>query len=438
MARGLTSDWTTWNTNATFPLDYARSAAAAHYVPVFSYYQLLQSARSCGGCGEQQRDLTNLNSPALMAAYYSDFTTLMKRLGVKTYGGVAGFGGTAIVQVEPDFSAYAEQAVLSGGQCFGFCTGSANDPAHLRAAVASSGDSDLAGYANTYSGFVEALTHIRDLYAPNVLLGYHVSNWATAADIGSDSSPTLDVTTLADEVVAFSRAAGAGRYNLVFNDVLDRDAGYYQSVYGNPHVWWDRDNVSFPNFHRWESYLATILAGLAKPGVVWQIPLGNQYYDTENNTLRGTTRTMRAEYLFAHPREVSGIGVVALLFGPGGGGQTGIRRCRQRRRRRQPSTVLHQLWLVPGPDLRQPRGPELGRRWRVLPGRRHGLLLPSRGAAVAPGAADVVGPPTAPHPERRPVAPFRRLHVGVRPPSRGQAAPILASGPVPLERMARY
>jgi len=156
-----------------------------------------------------------------------------------------------------------------------------------------------------------------------VLLGYHVSNWATAIDIGSDSASTLDVTTLADEVVAFSRPAGAGRYDLVFNDVLDRDAGYYQTVYGNPHVWWDRDNVSFPNFHRWESYLGTILAGLAKPGVVWQIPLGNQYYDTENNTA-GHYQDNRVEYLFAHPREVSGIGVVALLFGAGGANQTGF------------------------------------------------------------------------------------------------------------------
>jgi len=320
---GTSSDWATWNSNAMFPLYYAQSAAAAHHVPVFSYYQLLQSADTCGSCGEQQRDLTNLNSASLMAAYFADFATLMKRLGHGTYGGVAGFGETAVVQVEPDLSAYAEQAVLSGGQCFGFCIGAANNPANLKAAVASSGDADVAGYANTYAGFVGALAHLRDLYAPNVLLGYHVSNWASATDIGSNPSATLNVTALADEVVSFSKAAGAGRYDLIFNDVLDRDAGYYQTVYGNPNVWWDRDNVTFPNFHRWESYLGTILAGIGKPGVVWQIPLGNQYYDTENNTT-DHYQDNRVEYFFAHPTELSSIGVVALLFGPGAGGQTGF------------------------------------------------------------------------------------------------------------------
>ena len=45
----------------------------------------------------------------------------------------------------------------------------------------------MAGYANTYHGFVLALAHLRDLYAPNVLLGYHVSNWASLTDIGSST-----------------------------------------------------------------------------------------------------------------------------------------------------------------------------------------------------------------------------------------------------------
>jgi len=322
LSGGAGTGWQTWNANAEFPLFYAQSAAAAHRVPVFSYYNLLQSVSTCSAsCGEAQKDLTNLNSTSTMSAYLSDFTTLMKRLGPGTYNGIVGFGGTAVVHVEPDLSAYAEQATINGANCFGFCTGANNNPDNLKVAVASTGDTDVAGFANTWHGFNLALAHIRNLYAPNVLLGYHVSNWAGGADIGSSSDPNLDVTGLANTVASFTSASGVSSYDLIFNDVLDRDAGYYQTVYGNPNVWWDRFNVNLPNFHRWESYLATILLTDNKPAVVWQIPVGNEYFDTENDS-NGHYQDNRVEYFFAHPTELTNIGVVGLLFGGGAGGVT--------------------------------------------------------------------------------------------------------------------
>jgi hypothetical protein len=322
LSGGAEIGWQTWNANATFPLDYAQSAAAAHHIPVFSYYNMLQSATTCGSsCSEAQNDLTNLNTVPTMTAYFEDFTTLMKRLGPGTYNGIAGFGGTAIVQVEPDLSAYAEEATINSANCYGFCTGENNNPDNLKATVASTGDPDVAAYANTWHGFILALAHIRNLYAPNVLLGYHVSNWASTTDIGSSSDPNLDVTSLANTVASFTTASGASNYDLIFNDVLDRDAGYYQTVYNDPGVWWDRDNVNFPNFHRWESYLGTILSSVGKPGMVWQIPVGNEYFDTENDS-PGHTQDNRVEYFFAHPTELTNIGIVGLLFGAGGSGVT--------------------------------------------------------------------------------------------------------------------
>ena len=71
--------WQTWNTNAEYPLLYARGARKRGYVPVFPYYMLLQSTGSCDACPEAQRDLTNLNTPSLTAAYYRDFAMLLKR-----------------------------------------------------------------------------------------------------------------------------------------------------------------------------------------------------------------------------------------------------------------------------------------------------------------------------------------------------------------------
>ncbi|MDX6678185.1 MAG: hypothetical protein QOE31_2237, partial [Solirubrobacteraceae bacterium] len=127
------SGWQAWNDNAQFPLWYAQGAAARGYIPVFPYYMLLQSNGSCGSCGEAQKDLSNLGNPATMNAYYADFAKLMQRLGTGTYDGVAGFGATAIVHVEPDLSGYAQQAVLDNANCYAHCTGTGNDPALLKA-----------------------------------------------------------------------------------------------------------------------------------------------------------------------------------------------------------------------------------------------------------------------------------------------------------------
>ena len=191
--------WQTWTADAEFPLVYAQDAHARGAIPVLTYYMLLQSTGPCGSCGEPQQDLTNLNTNSLMASYYQDFATVMQRLGWATVGGIAGYGGTVIVQVEPDLSGYAEQAVLDpSASCYGYCTGTGNDPNLLRASVASSGDPDVAAYPNTWRGFNLALLHLRDLYAPKVELGFHVSDWATGLDIGSDPSPTLSGTTQGD------------------------------------------------------------------------------------------------------------------------------------------------------------------------------------------------------------------------------------------------
>jgi hypothetical protein len=315
-----TSDtWRNWNDNATFPLNYARSAAARHAIPVFPYYELLQSAGPCDSCGEAEKDLAHLASPSVMRAYYSDVRTLMQRLGPGTYGSVAGFGKTAIVHVEPDLSGYAEQAVLDpASNCYGHCTGTGNDPSLLRASVASSGFADVSGYANTFAGFAQAIAHLRDRYAPNVLLAFHVSNWAPLHDVGSEHQ-ALDAVALGKLAGTFARLAGRG-YQLLFNDVADRDAGYYKTVNGSD-VWWDKLNVAVPNFRRWEQFVSAVSNVAARPVIVWQIPLGNQYFETENNTWNHY-QDNRAEYFFGHVAELRANGIIALLFGRGNDGSS--------------------------------------------------------------------------------------------------------------------
>lgn len=322
------SGWETWNGNAEFPLYYAQSAASHGYIPVFTYYELLQSNGSCGSCGEAQKDLSNLNNASLMNSYFQNFALLMQRLGSGSYNNITGFGQTAIVHIEPDLSGYAEQAVLNNGSCYSYCTGQGNDPANLAASVASSGDADVAAYPNTYQGFNWALLHLRDLYAPNVLLAFHVSDWATATDIGTNTSSGVDANGLGSEAGSFAAQsgitgvpAGLSSYDLLFNDVSDRDAAYYKYVYGDPSHWWDRLNVTFPNFQRWETYIRAASQAAGRSFIIWQIPEGNQYFDTENNT-NGHYQDNRAEYFFSHIPELQAAGIIGLLFGAGNGGST--------------------------------------------------------------------------------------------------------------------
>jgi hypothetical protein len=323
------SGWATCNTSGQFPLYYAQGVASHSYLPVFSYYEILRSNGTCGSCGEAQKDLANLNNASLMSSYFQNVTLFMQRLGSGTYGGITGFGKTAIVHVEPNLSAYAEQAVLNvGSGCYSCCTGTGNNPALLTAAVASSGDNDVAAYPNTYQGFNWALLHLRDLNAPNVLLAFHVSDWATGTDIGSSGSTSLGAVTFGREAGSFAAQAGisgvptgTSRYDLLFNDGSDRDAGYYKYVLGDAAAWWDRLNVTFPNFHRWESYVGAISTTANRSVIVWQIPIGNQYFDTENNT-NGHYQDKRAEYFLSHIPELQQNGIIGLVFGAGNGGST--------------------------------------------------------------------------------------------------------------------
>jgi hypothetical protein len=313
---GPGSGWQTWMPNATFPLVYAKLATSEHHIPVLDYYMLLQSSGPCSNCSEAQKDLAHLNDQHVMADYFDDFATLMKRLGSGTWNGVKGFGGTVIVHIEPDLSGHAEEAVLDSHECFGYCTGVGNNPSLLRAAVASSGVGSVAGYPNTYLGFNLALLHLRDLYAPNVLLAYHLSNWSTRTDIGSSTNTHLNAAELGAKAGAFAAESGVapvdGRtstYNLVFNDVSDRDS----QVSG---IWWDATNRTYPNFARWESYVGSAAEVFKKPVFIWQVPLGNRWFRSENGS-PGHTQDNRIEDFFAHPQQLMNAGIAAVLYGSG-------------------------------------------------------------------------------------------------------------------------
>jgi len=264
-----------------FAADYMSNSQANGYIPVFTWYELLQSTPSTGA-NESDRDFSNLNNAGTMNAYYANFKLLMQKAGA--------FGKQVVVHVEPDLWAYLQQRAGSG------------DASTLTASVANSGFADVATMPNTVQGFAWALLHLRDLYAPNAVLGIHASVWSAGV-------------TNPDATAAFLNSAGisanthASTWDVVVSDVDDHDAGWWEQNGSNR--WW-----APTDFTAYLAWVAELKAKTGRQQIVWQVPVGNQYYLTMNNTC-GHYQDNVAPYFLAHPADLSSAGLIAVLFGGG-------------------------------------------------------------------------------------------------------------------------
>jgi len=295
--------WATWNTSGAFVTWYVQESVAANVLPVFDYYMLLQSSPAAGS-GEMAQDLSNLKNVSTMTAYWAD----VKLFFQKAAAGASGH--PVVMHVEPDLWGYIEQAATAH-----------NAGSDVPAAVASTGNADLAGLPNTAAGFAQAFVKLRDKYAPSVLLAYHLSDWGTMVDLHSSQTSDAETDTLAAKAAAFYTSLGAS-YDLSFNDLSDRDSGFYKNIYGDGGAsWWNA--TDFPRYAR---FIAGFVAATGKRVVVWQIPMGNTLMRATNDTW-GHYADNRPEYFLnnvtdGHLALWRDAGVIGLLFGGGASGTT--------------------------------------------------------------------------------------------------------------------
>ena len=264
--------WATWNENGTFVTRYIAESRAAGVTPVFTYYQLLPSQPAAGG-DEKAKDLANLRNAATMRAYWRDLSLFLRRARGR---------GTVVAHIEPDLWGYLEQA----------------------------------GKARLARRFADHVVRLRNRLAPNVVLGWHLSIWGTGDDPTYSNPPIGHMAALAARSARFWRAAHGNRFDLLFLDVEDRDAGYNAHINGDPNSGWDA-----ADYDRTAAYLRALHARTRKPIVIWQIPLGNSTLPDEWGRFRDT----RVEtWLGQRPRlvQLRDAGVVALLFGGGADGTT--------------------------------------------------------------------------------------------------------------------
>lgn len=303
--------WETWNQPAgQFATYYMQESAQHGYMPTFVYYEICLTngphpSDYCGGHNVDQ-DTGNLTSASAMNAYFGNWVLMLQK--------IRAFGKPVLVIVEPDLWGFLQNAANGSDNAAG-----------VPASVANSGFADAAGFPNNAQGFAWALLHMRDKYAPNAVLTLHASTWASGNDIATSTDARLDVAGMARQEATFLNSAGlvgnpagVSSWDLISSDVADFD-----SAQPNGRSWWDRYNRTFPNFARYLTFIGDISQQTHRRVVMWQVPMGNQYFDTMNNT-PGHYQDNRAEYILGNVSSFATAGVIAVLFGPGNGGTMNI------------------------------------------------------------------------------------------------------------------
>jgi hypothetical protein len=176
-----------------------------------------------------------------MATYFGDFKLLMQR--------AKDLARPVVVMLEADGFAFLQQQ--------------SNQNPNAYAAVAATGIPELAGLPNTVAGWGMAFLQLRkSTAATNVVLGVHISGWASGKDI-AHYSVTDPLQPEVDKVHAFlaplglaANATGA-TYDFLVGDPLDRDADFYRLTQGQDRWWNAADNASTNtrSFNRYAEWL---------------------------------------------------------------------------------------------------------------------------------------------------------------------------------------
>lgn len=278
----LGSNWTQWNPNGAFVTMYLQESQNLGILPVFTYYGILRSSPAklepSALAAEIQK---NCRDAKTMRRYFEDLRLLMQLAGAHNK--------PVILHVEPGLWA----RFLTAPEF------APNGLDQIKVMVKSSGVPELEGLDDSAASFGRAFGVLRDRFAPNVLLAWHVSK----------------VDGLTPEVAA-EALLRCGAWELLFTDVGDRDSGYKEAR-GATDAWWKE--ADFAAFRDWGKQ---VYARTGLPLLLWRIPLGNTHMAACNNT-PWHFMDNRAEYWLenypSNPRiaEWADAGFMGLLFGGG-------------------------------------------------------------------------------------------------------------------------
>lgn len=265
---------------------FAEETRARGQIPMVTYYVVLHSSGGVKGTGE----LEALNDPVYLARYLADFRFMLQQLGE----------GPALVHVEPELWAYAQQ--------------SDSDPHAIPTAVPEAAPVDCGAEEATFAGLGRCLVTMARIHAPGAKIGLHGSGWATGSDVLLNTDPDRDVAG-AGMSVGYFLAATAPDADLVFVDATDRDAGFDAET--GDATWWDETNGTLPNFHQAFTWSSALSEATQRPHLWWRVPFGNEALSGD----AGQWNDNRLDYFFAHMSEVAAAHGVGVAFGAGAEGQ---------------------------------------------------------------------------------------------------------------------
>lgn len=271
----LVFGWENWNPGGLFAKLVGQVDVGKHTTPMSTVWAI-------AGNGENNFD--TLVNDTYMTQYWDAAKLLMQRY--------AELDTPALVHVEPDFWAYAQQK--SHGD-------PSTVPAHL-APTCSNLPADVSGMARCW------IKLARDL-APKVVIGLHASEWG------------------GEDVGGFLNKLGVAEADLVVIDILDRDAGCFedgklaQCMRGGTY-YLDETNKTSPNYAERLAFAKDVSTTTGKPILWWQLPLGVPS-DKPGGT-SGHFRDNKVHYLFSHVQDFVDAGGLGATFGTGAADQTDV------------------------------------------------------------------------------------------------------------------
>lgn len=312
LSPGWADNWGWSEFNGSYAFRYMKEAESMDALPVFEFY-LLNNIGTGGTAGLYNKT----KDPATMKSYFDQYKLLLSR--------AKEFGKPVLILIEADGFAFLQLQ-----------TGS--DPGAY-AAIADSTVPELAGLPNTIAGWGLAFLELKKkMNADNVVLGMHISAWASSRDI-SYSSSTIPLEPEVDKVYNFLAPLGLAdnqtgiQYDLLVGDPLDRDCDYYRIKFGYDR-WWDTSSdasINSKSFNRYAEWLRLWNVKTEKRWVLWQIALGNANHLNVTNSAAFKSREgykdNKVEYFLGrgstdHRAKFADSGVIGLLFGRGASDQS--------------------------------------------------------------------------------------------------------------------
>lgn len=307
----LTQGWRSWNgDDPSYPIEHARVFEPMGQIQVVTFYY-------------SNNNPSQYTGTAFMTTYFNDLKLLFQKINQYSTNKI-------IVHIDPDL--------------IGFWT-SSNYTATTAGVVAvgSTGIAEIASVENNIRGWNRAIRILRDTYAPNkALLATHISGWCYGFDILNSSITQAEVATRVQTITNFITSIENGYpTDLFFVDPADRDADWRRLTNGDGNLYWTDPTHSYMNarsFGKMGAMVDYISTNLARRGMMWQIPTGNTYFKTCNNTTghyrdnyaqmfipslsaNGSSGTPGDAYsntvTAAGPGYWAQRGIIGILFGPG-------------------------------------------------------------------------------------------------------------------------